>query len=99
MQIPVHSRFKKEHISRNLGHLKLSFADGRNFNLGGLGGGVWGRGRGRNGGGGRTGSERCSGLIRRDGLIRSGEDRRALVGDSWVEKDLLLLLCATIFPV
>lgn len=34
MQIPVHSRFKKEHISRNLGHLKLSFAGGRGFNLG-----------------------------------------------------------------
>lgn len=90
MQIPVHSRFKKEHISRNLGHLKLSLADGRNFNLGG------GRGLGE---GGREERKRCSGLIRRDGLIRSGEDRRALVGDSWVEKDLLLLLCATIFPV
>lgn len=88
MQIPVHSRFKKEHISRNLGHLKLSFADGRTFNLGG------GRGSGE---GGKEAL--CSGLIRRDGLIRSGEDRRALVGDSWVEKDLLLLLCATIFPV
>lgn len=96
MQIPVHSRFKKEHISRNLGHLKLSFANGSNFNLGG---GRRRRLRWRKGGGGRTGSERCSGLIRRDGLIRSGEDRRALVGDSWVEKDLLLLLCATIFPV
>lgn len=92
MQIPVHSRFKKEHISRNLGHLKLSFAaDGRNFNLGRPGRGAEG--------GGRKGGARCSGLIRRDGLIRSGEDRRAVVGDSWVEKDLLLLLCATIFPV
>lgn len=47
MQIPVHSRFKKEHISRNLGHLKLSLADGRNFNLGG--GGAWGREAGRKG--------------------------------------------------
>lgn len=55
-----------------------------------------GRGSGE---GGKEGRKRCSGLIRRDGLIRSGEDRRALVGDSWVEKDLLLLLCATIFPV
>lgn len=94
MQIPVHRRFKKEHISRNLGHLKLSFgADGRNFNLGRPGEG------GAGGGEGREGGARCSGLIRRDGLIRGGEDRRAVVGDSWVEKDLLLLLCATIFPV
>lgn len=48
MQIPEHSRFKKEHISRNLGHLKHSLADGRNFNLGG-GGGAWGRAGGREG--------------------------------------------------
>lgn len=42
---------------------------------------------------------RCGGLIKCDGLIRNGKDRRAVVGDSWVEKDLLLFLCATIFPV
>lgn len=57
---------------------------------------IWrGRRKVRCGGGGGSGS----GLIKCDGLIRNGKDRRAVVGDSWVEKDLLLFLCATIFPV
>lgn len=40
-----------------------------------------------------------SGLIKYDGLIWNRLKGEGVVDDSWEEKDLLLFLCATIFPV